>query len=74
MNTITLKRNLSFREYQLLVQTLEDMGIEVENQIDAFTLDEEDLKKIAISNEEAKKGMLIPSKEIREKALGLCMK
>lgn len=74
MNTIILKRNLSFQEYQLLMQALDDIGIEVEYKIDPFTLDEEDLKKIAKSKEEAEQGLLIPSEEVRKKALELCTK
>lgn len=74
MNTITLKRNLSFQEYQLLTKTLDDMGIEIEYDLDPFTLDEQDLKNIAKSNEEAKQGLLIPNEEVRNKALKLCTK
>lgn len=74
MNTIKLKRNLSFQEYQLLTKTLDDMGIEIEHSLDSFTLDEQDLKNITKSNEEAKQGLLIPNEEVRNKAFELCTK
>ncbi|ATA72708.1 MULTISPECIES: hypothetical protein [Capnocytophaga] len=74
MNTITLKRNLSFQEYQLLTQILDEMGIEIERKIDSFALDKQDLENIAKSNEEAKQGLLISSEEVRNRALKLCTK
>ncbi|MFJ1261356.1 hypothetical protein ACILDS_01490 [Capnocytophaga canis] len=74
MNTITLKRNLSFQEYQLLTQILDEKGIEIERKIDSFALDKQDLENIAKSNEEAKQGLLISSEEVRNRALKLCTK
>lgn len=43
MNVITLKENISFAQYQMVVKVLENMGIEVSNPTD---------NKIYLSQEE----------------------
>ena len=49
---IQLKRNLSFSEYQLVVDVLENMGIEIEKPVySPYDITEEDIISIEKSRE-----------------------
>ena len=45
MNTIILKNQLDFQQYQLAVKALADMGIEVAEPEDSFEITEEDIRR-----------------------------
>ena len=52
MNTIILKNQLDFQQYQLAVKALADMGIEVAEPEDSFEITEEDIRSIERARED----------------------
>ena len=56
MNTIILKNQLDFQQYQLAVKALANMGIEVAEPEDSFEITEEDIRSIERAREDIKHG------------------
>lgn len=65
MNTIQLKRNLSFSEYQLVVDFLENIGIEIEKtSYSPYKITQEDIISIEKSREDFRNGKFRESSEV----------
>lgn len=65
MNTIHLKRNLSFSEYQIVVDILENIGIEIiKPSPNPYDITEEDIISIQKSREDFKNGRFKDSSEV----------
>lgn len=66
MNTIELKRNLSFSEYQLVVDVLANIGIEIvkPKNLSPYDLTKEDIKSIEKSREDFNNGNFQDSSEM----------
>ena len=71
MNTIILKNQLDFQQYQLAVKALADMGIEVAEPEDSFEITEEDIRSIERAREDIKHGRVYSNEEVfnEERAL-----
>lgn len=68
-NTIQLKEKLNFHQYQMIVNFLEEIGIEVlppqEDPYDGLSLEE--LQKIEESREQIKQGLFSTNEEVLRK-------
>ena len=64
MNTIILKNQLDFQQYQLAVKALADMGIEVAEPEDSFEITEEDIRSIERAREDIKHGRVHSNEEV----------
>ena len=64
MNTIILKNQLDFQQYQLAVKALADMGIEVAEPEDSFEITEEDIRSIERAREDIKHGRVYSNEEV----------
>ena len=68
-NTIQLKEKLNFHQYQMIVNFLEEIGIEVlppqEDPYDDLSLEE--LQKIEESREQIKQGLFSTNEEVLRK-------
>ena len=68
-NTIQLKEKLNFHQYQMIVNFLEEIGIEVlppqEDPYDGLSLEE--LQKIEESREQIKQGIFSTNEEVLRK-------
>ena len=63
MNTIILKNQLDFQQYQLAIKALADMGIEVAEPEDSFEITEEDIRSIERAREDIKHGRVHSNEE-----------
>ncbi|MDO5105838.1 toxin-antitoxin system, antitoxin component [Capnocytophaga sp.] len=68
MNAIPLKRNLSFREYQLAVKALEDIGIEVAEPQSVSEITEEDVRCIELARQDIKEKKLKNNEQVFQEA------
>ena len=68
MNTIILKNQLDFQQYQLAVKALADMGIEVAEPEDSFEITEEDIRSIERAREDIKHGRVYSNEEVFNEA------
>ena len=68
MNTIILKNQLDFQQYQLAVKALADMGIEVAEPEDSFEITEEDIRSIERAREDIKQGRVHSNEEVFNEA------
>lgn len=68
-NTIQLKEKLNFHQYQMIVNFLEEIGIEVlppqEDPYDGLSLEE--LQKIEESREQIRQGLFSTNEEVLRK-------
>ena len=64
MNTIILKNQLDFQQYQLAVKALANMGIEVAEPEDSFGITEEDIRSIERAREDIKHGRVYSNEEV----------
>ncbi|MDU6659361.1 MAG: toxin-antitoxin system, antitoxin component [Capnocytophaga sp.] len=71
MNTIILKNQLDFQQYQLAVKALADMGIEVAEPEDSFEITEEDIRSIERAREDIKHGRVYSNEEVFNEARAL---
>lgn len=71
MNTIILKNQLDFQQYQLAVKALADMGIEVAEPEDSFGITEEDIRSIERAREDIKHGRVHSNEEVFNEARAL---
>ncbi|EKY08934.1 hypothetical protein [Capnocytophaga sp. oral taxon 380] len=71
MNTIILKNQLDFQQYQLAVKALADMGIEVAEPEDSFEITEEDIRSIERAREDIKHGRVHSNEEVFNEARAL---
>ena len=71
MNTIILKNQLDFQQYQLAVKALADMGIEVAEPEDSFEITEEDIRSIERAREDIKHGKVHSNEEVFNEARAL---
>lgn len=71
MNTIILKNQLDFQQYQLAVKALTDMGIEVAEPEDSFEITEEDIRSIERAREDIKHGRVHSNEEVFNEARAL---
>ena len=71
MNTIILKNQLDFQQYQLAVKALADMGREVAEPEDSFEITEEDIRSIERAREDIKHGRVHSNEEVFNEARAL---
>ena len=71
MNTIILKNQLDFQQYQLAIKALADMGIEVAEPEDSFDITEEDIRSIERAREDIKHGRVHSNEEVFNEARAL---
>ena len=71
MNTIILKNQSDFQQYQLAVKALADMGIEVAEPEDSFEITEEDIRSIERAREDIKHGRVHSNEEVFNEARAL---
>ena len=71
MNTIILKNQLDFQQYQLAVKALADIGIEVAEPEDSFEITEEDIRSIERAREDIKHGRVHSNEEVFNEARAL---
>lgn len=71
MNTIILKNQLDFQQYQLAVKALANMGIEVAEPEDSFEITEEDIRSIERAREDIKHGRVHSNEEVFNEARAL---
>jgi len=71
MNTIILKNQLDFQQYQLAIKALADMGIEVAEPEDSFEITEEDIRSIERAREDIKHGRVHSNEEVFNEARAL---
>ena len=64
MNTIVLKNQLDFQQYQLAVKALANMGIEVAEPEDPFDVTKKDIRAIERSREDIKHGRVYSNEEV----------
>ncbi len=83
MNTIQLQGDISFEQYQMAVNALEAIGLEVEKPLckprnivetDEIVLTQEDLVALEQSKKEDEQGLYMASEEVYKKALAVCIK
>ena len=71
MNTIILKNQLDFQQYQLAIKALADMGIEVAEPEESFEITEEDIRSIERAREDIKHGRVHSNEEVFNEARAL---
>ena len=71
MNTIILKNQLDFQQYQLAIKALADIGIEVSAPEDSFEITEEDIRSIERAREDIKHGRVHSNEEVFNEARAL---
>ncbi len=73
MDTIQLKTEMTFEQYQMAINLLKSIGLEVDTKYSVL-VSENELKAIERGREQIKKGEFTSSHDVRKKALELCMK
>lgn len=64
MNTIVLKNQLDFQQYQLAVKALANIGIEVADIEDPFEVTQGDILSIERAREDIKHGRVYENEEV----------
>lgn len=72
MNIIQLENNIPLEQYKMAIRVLKAMNIKVVEG--DFSVSENELKAIKKGREQFKNGEVTSSKDVRKKALEICMR